>query len=189
MRSTGRLFHSIELVQRRRTLAWQVLCTFSERSAAACWKVWESVMRRGHSAVNSGTAARTSDEPWTSKWRLCNRCARGLAASVTTATETWHWFCCCSASRHGPAYLDCAAVCRVTHQRTHQQTWRIAIPPGGGRNKTTHTCFLMISKRLNARRVSKVPDLHRCITAGRCQLWTTTACNKQLSEQCCWQFC
>jgi len=29
------------------------------------------------------------------------QCTRGLAASVTTATEAWHWFCCCSASRHG----------------------------------------------------------------------------------------
>jgi len=36
-----------------------------------------------------------------------------------TATEAWHWFCCCSASRHGPAYLDCAAVCRVTWTARH----------------------------------------------------------------------
>jgi len=75
----------------------------------ACWKVWESVTGRGHSAVNSGTAARTSDEPWTSEWRLCNWCTRGLAASVTTAAKAWHWFCCCSASRHGPSisWLRC----------------------------------------------------------------------------------
>ena len=99
---------SIKQEQRRRTLAWQVLYTFSERSDAACWKVWESVTGRGHSAVNSGTAAMTSDEPWSTEWRLCDWCARGLAASVTTATEAWHWFCCCSASRRGPAYLRCS---------------------------------------------------------------------------------
>ena len=80
---------SIELVQRRRTLAWQVVYAFWERSDAACWKVWESVTRRGHSVVNSGTAARTPDEPWTSEWQLCDWCALGLAASVTTATEAF----------------------------------------------------------------------------------------------------
>jgi len=45
--------------------------------------------------------------------------------------------------------------------------------------ENTHTCSLMIGKRLNARRVSKVPDLNCCITAGCSQLYTT-AQHKQL---------
>ena len=91
---------STEKVQRRRTLAWQVQCAFSARSGAACRKVGASVTGCDRSAANLGTAVITSDEPWTSGWRLCVWCARGLAASVTTA-EAWHWPCCCSASQYG----------------------------------------------------------------------------------------
>ena len=61
----------------------------------------------------------TSDEPWTSGWRLCVWCAPGLAASVTTAAEDWHWSCCCSASQHGPACFGSVAVCQVTSTARH----------------------------------------------------------------------
>jgi len=100
-------------------LAWKVLCASSAWSNAACWMVGESETKRSPSAANSDTVAMTTDKPWTSEWQLCVWCARRLAASVTTVAKAWHRSCCCSASRHGPAYLDSVAVCQVTSMARH----------------------------------------------------------------------
>ena len=116
--STGRLFHREGAATQNARLASsvRVLGTIRRdvlegRSVRDGMWSFSSELRYGGDDIRWALNVRVAT--------LCVWCARGLAASVMTATEAWHWSCCCSASQHGPACFGSVAVCQVTSTARH----------------------------------------------------------------------
>jgi len=115
--STGRLFHREGAATQNARLASSVRVLGTIRRGVLGGRS----VRDGMWSFSSELRYGGDDMRWALNVRVatCVCRAPGLADSVTTAAEAWHWSCCCSASQHIYSVVLVAAVCCLRHVKNY----------------------------------------------------------------------